>query len=267
LGRRGPAQAAFTNPEIKELGTLQNAEVFVHPDEACLDKLSQEDLDLRGDKALQRKIDIIQTYAGDPVNGKPHKIILRFLVSPIEILRDVNNKVKGLRLEKNTLTRTEAGTLQPMGTGFIEEVHAGLVFHSIGYRGIPLPDIPFNKDWGVIPNKKGRVTNQENDEIIHGLYTAGWIKRGPTGVIGTNKLDASKTVKCMLEDVDKGIYLTPSQTLAKAAEQMVRNRQPDYVIFKDWLHLDQIELSRGMAKDRPRVKFTVIDEMLSEVDE
>jgi ferredoxin--NADP+ reductase len=175
-------------------------------------------------------------------------------------------QVTGIRLVRNKLTRTEAGTLRPKQMDQIEEIPVGLVFHSIGYRGLPLPGIPFNESWGVIANKNGRVFEPENQIPIVGLYTAGWIKRGPSGVIGTNKLDASETVMCMLEDIENGLILDPPFPEAVSAEEMVRQRQPEYIYFDEWLHLDQIEIERGKEEDRPRSKFTVIDEMLSEVD-
>jgi ferredoxin--NADP+ reductase len=126
--------------------------------------------------------------------------------------------------------------------------------------------VPFNESWGVIANKKGRVLDLENDSPIPGLFTAGWIKRGPSGVIGTNRLDASETVHCMLEDFKNGVTLDPERPDPIAAEEMVRMRQPEYIIFEEWLELDQLEVERGNEKDRPRVKFTEIDAMLSEVD-
>jgi ferredoxin--NADP+ reductase len=187
-------------------------------------------------------------------------------VSLEEIYGNDNRKVTGIRLVKNELTKTEAGTLRPKPTGETEEIPVGLVFHSIGYRGLPLPGVPFNESWGVIANQKGRVIALENDTPLPGLYTAGWIKRGPSGVIGTNKLDASETVKCMLEDFEKGLVLEPAQPDAAAAEEMVRQRQPEYLIFDEWLELDQLEVERGKEKDRPRLKFTVINEMLRAVD-
>ncbi|HBY06714.1 MAG TPA: NADP oxidoreductase [Chloroflexi bacterium] len=266
LGRRGPAQAAFTSPEIKELGQLEDTAVFVPPDEAELDPLSQADLDQRHDQASQRKVELIQEYAGLPRDGKSRQIILRFLVSPEEILGDASGQVVAIRLVKNTLTKTEAGTLRPQETDQSEEIPVELVFHSIGYRGVPLPGVPFNERWGVIPNQNGRILDPQKNESLPGLYTAGWIKRGPSGVIGTNKLDASDTVKCMLADLEQGIAINPSNPQADAAEEMIRQRQPEYIVFDDWLHLDQIEVDRGEEENRPRVKFTDIDEMLGEVD-
>jgi ferredoxin/flavodoxin---NADP+ reductase len=266
LGRRGPAQAAFTSPEIKELGQLEYTDVVVLPEEAKLDPLSQADVNMRGDQATLRKVELIQAYANgqDPVRAR--QIILRFLVSPVEIVGDENGQVTGIRVAKNKLTKTEAGTLRSQKIDQFEEIPVGLVFHSIGYRGLPLPGVPFNENWGVIPNQDGRVLDSDSDVPIPGIYTAGWIKRGPSGVIGTNKLDASETVKCMLEDLENGILLDPPLPDASDAENMVRQRQPEFIVFDEWLHLDEIELSRGIEKDRPRVKFTVVDEMLSEVD-
>jgi ferredoxin--NADP+ reductase len=266
LGRRGPAQAAFTNPELKELGQLEEATVHVLPEEAKLDPLSQADLDQRHDQATMRKVEMIQDYAKNPSEEKSRQIHLRFLVSPEEIYGNDDRKVTGIRLVKNELGKTEAGTLRPRPTGETEEIPVGLVFHSIGYRGLPLQGIPFNESWGVIANKKGRVIALESDEPLPGIYTAGWIKRGPSGVIGTNKLDASETVKCMLEDFEKGLVLNPADPDAAAAEEMVRRLQPEYIIFDEWLELDQLEVDRGKEKDRPRLKFTAINDMLKAVD-
>ncbi len=266
LGRRGPAQAAFTNPELKELGQMEVADMVVLPEEAELDPFSQADLDERHDQATLRKVEMIQDYANAQLAGKPRQIALRFLVSPVEIIGGDTGRVVGIRLIKNTLIKTEAGTLRPQKTDQVEEIPVDLVFHSIGYRGLPLPDVPFNEKWGVITNKDGRVLDPEKDAPIPGLYTAGWIKRGPSGVIGTNKLDASETVKCMLEDFENGILIDPPAPDPASAEEMIRQRQPEYVMFSEWLHLDHLELELGKEKDRPRVKFTVIDDMLSEVD-
>ena len=137
------------------------------------------------------------------------------------------------------------------------------MFRSVGYRGVPLPGVPFNDSWGVILNDKGRVLDPDTKQPIVGEYTAGWIKRGPTGVIGTNKPDAAETVECMFEDLALGAVLEPAHPEAAAAEALVRQRQPSYFSYADWLKLDAIEVSRGRAQGRPRVKLTSIDEMLA----
>lgn len=266
LGRRGPAQAAFTNPEIKELGQLEDTDVYVLPDEAALDPLSQADLEERRDKATMRKVELIHEYTNRIIERKSRRIIMRFLVSPVAIHGNEDGQVTGIRLAKNRLTQTEAGTLRPKSTDEFEEISVGMVFHSIGYRGIALPNVPFNNDWGVISNKEGRIIDTETNKQMPGLYTAGWIKRGPSGVIGTNKLDASETVNCMLEDFESGVLLDPPYPKAKAAMEMIRERQPKYINFDEWLNLDQVEIERGKEKGRPRIKFTDIDDMLSEID-
>jgi ferredoxin--NADP+ reductase len=266
LGRRGPAQAAFTNPEIKELGHLEETNVVVLPEEAELDPLSQTALSQQHDQTVLRKVELIQDYAKGYQIKKSRQITIRFLVSPEVIYSNENGEVKGIKIAKNELIQTEAGTLRPQKTSQTEEIPVGLVFHSIGYRGLPLPGVPFNKKWGVIANKDGRILDPNNDKSIPGLYTAGWIKRGPSGVIGTNKLDAAETVKCMLEDLKNGILIDPPYPSSSRAEKMIRECQPEYILFDEWLHLDKLEIARGKEKNRPRLKFTQVDEMLTAVD-
>jgi ferredoxin--NADP+ reductase len=197
------------------------------------------------------------------VGGKSKTLTVRFLVSPVELIGDESGHVKAVRMVKNELRATEAGTLRPRPTDQYEELQVDLVFRSIGYRGVPLPGVPFHDSWGVILNQEGRVLDAETREPVTGEYTAGWIKRGPSGVIGTNKPDALETVKCMLEDVRIGITLDPSAPGAAAAEELVRQRQPNYVSYADWLRLDEMELARGAEEGRPRVKFTSVEAMLA----
>ncbi|MCB0192843.1 MAG: FAD-dependent oxidoreductase [Anaerolineae bacterium] len=263
LGRRGPAQAAFTNPEIKELGELEDTEITVPLEEAKLDPLSQKELDKSQDRATLKKVGIIQEYAEREPAGKSRKLILRFLVSPVELIGDEAGKVKAMRLVKNELYETEYGTLRPTTTDQFEEIPVGLIFRSVGYRGIPLPDIPFQERWGVIHNELGRVTDPETHEQVTGLYTAGWIKRGPSGIIGTNKPCAVETVTLMLEDMAAGKTFTPAHPEVEAVEKFIAERQPKYVSYEDWLKLDEIETKSGSDLGRPRVKLTSVEEMLA----
>jgi ferredoxin/flavodoxin---NADP+ reductase len=262
LGRRGPAQAAFTTPEIKELGEMEDSDVTVPVAESVLDDLSQASL-ADADRATQRKIEIINSYGGRTSSGKSRMLTVRFLVSPTELMGDENGRVTAMRLIKNELYATDSGSIRPRATEQSEEIPVGLVFRSIGYRGVPLPGVPFNDSWGVIMNEQGRVIKVDSGETVVGEYTAGWIKRGPSGVIGTNKPDATETVELMLADVANGVHLAPSQPAATAAEAFVRSVQPDVVSYDDWLYLDELEVSRGEAIGRPRLKFTIIDEMVS----
>ncbi len=262
LGRRGPAQAAFTTPEIKELGEMQDADIFVLPEEAELDVLSEELLASSADRGTARKVQIIQSYADNKPSGKSVEIILRFLVSPVEMYGDENGRLTGMRLVHNELYATEAGSLRPRATKEFEDIEAGLAFRSVGYRGVPLPGVPFNDSWGVILNEDGRVIDPESGKPVLGEYTAGWIKRGPSGVIGTNKPDALETVEKMMDDLAKGQLLDPIYPDADAAEELVRLRQPNYFTFADWEKLDALEVANGEALGRPRLKFTTIEAML-----
>lgn len=195
--------------------------------------------------------------------GKAKQLILRFLVSPVELIGDENGHVKQMRLVHNILYATDAGSLRSKPTDQFETLDVGLVFRSIGYRGVPLPGVPFNDSWGVIPNAGGRVLDPATHEPLLGQYTTGWIKRGPTGVIGTNKPDAAETVDNMIADARTGRVLSPTQATAAAVEALVRDRQPDVVTFADWQRLNTLELSRGKEQGRPRVKFTSVADMLA----
>jgi ferredoxin--NADP+ reductase len=263
LGRRGPAQAAFTNPEVKELGELEDADVTAVAEEVELDELSRAAMERAGDRATQKKVDLLQEYARRPSRGKRRRLILRFLVSPVELLDDGTGAVGGIRLVRNKLYATDTGTLQPKPTGEFEDLPVGLVFRSVGYKGVPLSGVPFNEKWGVILNEKGRVLDADSKQAVVGEYTAGWIKRGPTGVIGTNKPDAAETVACMLEDLAHDRYLRPTAPSRDAADRLVRDRQPRCFSYDDWLKLNELEVRRGKETGRPRVKFTDIEAMLA----
>jgi ferredoxin/flavodoxin---NADP+ reductase len=263
LGRRGPAQAAFTNPEVRELGELPGADVVAMPDEAELDPLSLTEIEKSGDRGTRKKVEILREYARRMPLGKPRTLIIRFLVSPVAIHGGENGEVTGLRVVRNELHATAAGTLQARPTERFEELSVGLVFRSVGYRGVPIPGVPFHDAWGVILNDKGRVLEPDSREPRLGEYAAGWIKRGPTGVIGTNKPDAAETVASMVEDLSRDRVLSPSEAERGAALSLVCQRQPQYISWADWQRLDALEVARGRASGRPRVKFTRVEEMLA----
>jgi ferredoxin--NADP+ reductase len=263
LGRRGPAQAAFTNPEIRELGELPGADVTARADEVEPDPLSRAELERSGDRGTLKKVEILREYARRVPAGKPRTLTIRFLVSPVALLADESGGIAGVRLVHNELSATAAGTLQARPTDRFEELPAGLVFRSVGYRGVPIPGVPFHDAWGVILNDKGRVLEPESREPRAGEYVAGWIKRGPTGVIGTNKPDAAETVACMVEDAGRGRLLAPAEPDAAAVLALVRQRQPQWISWADWQRLDALETDRGRATGRPRVKFTRVQEMLA----
>lgn len=265
LGRRGSAQAAFTNPEIKELGEMEDADIIVSQADANPDALSAESLKTNGDRSAIRNVEILQEYAKREPTGKSRKIIMRFLVSPVEIIGD--EKVEAIKVVKNELYLNERGVLRPRATDQFETIPVDMVFRSVGYRGVALPDVPFYERWGTIPNDKGRVMaeHESTDQVI-GDYVVGWIKRGPSGIIGTNKPDSIETANMFLEDLSAGKVLQPENTSTEAVVELVKSRKPNYVTFADWEKLDEIELKRGEETGRSRVKFTSIDDMLDALD-
>jgi ferredoxin--NADP+ reductase len=192
LGRRGPAQAAFTNPEVRELGEMVDADVFVDPADCELDELSRAYLDSdEADMTARKNVDIFTEFSQREPEDKRRRIVLRFLSSPVEIQGD--GKVERIIIGRNELQKDDSGRVRAVDTGEREEIECGLVFRSIGYRGIPLDGIPFDSERGVIRNEGGRVLDEEGAQV-EGQYVVGWIKRGPSGVIGTNKKDAQETI-------------------------------------------------------------------------
>ncbi|MGH2631818.1 MAG: FAD-dependent oxidoreductase [Tepidiformaceae bacterium] len=266
LGRRGPAQAAFTNPEIKELSELADCDVIVQPAEMALDDISKEAVAEANDRALDRKVELLQSFAGREPVGRMRRLFLRFLVSPVALEDDGTGHVGGMRLVRNRLLRSETGTISAEATGVFEEIRTGLVFRSVGYRGAQLSGVPFQDRWGVILNAHGRVLDPETNAPIPGEYVTGWIKRGPSGVIGTNKPDSAETVQLMVEDAEAGRTFQPDPAAGDPEHGLIRLRQPRCVSFGDWCKLDAMELERGRECSRPRVKFTSVDEMLKALD-
>ena len=261
LGRRGPAQAAFSLPELKELGKMHDAQVRVLPEEVALDELTKKYMADNPDSTVEKKVETLQALAEAADEGKSRDLIIRFLVSPTQIT-EKDGCVAGIDIIHNELYKTDDGTLRPRATEKSEHLDCGLVFRSVGYQGVALEGVPFHSRWAVIPNEKGRVTDDKTHEQLVGEYCAGWIKRGPTGLIGTNKGDAIETVECMLEDVQSGKLLNPEHPDADAAEKFVRERQPAFFSYDHWQSLDAHELNLGKELGRPRVKLTTIESML-----
>jgi ferredoxin--NADP+ reductase len=163
---------------------------------------------------------------------------------------------------RNELHRDESGAIRPRDSGEREEIEAGLVLRSIGYKGIGTEGVPYDERRGVIPNQGGRVVDPAAGDPIPGQYAVGWIKRGPSGVIGTNKKDAQETVEHLFEDLDADRMPAPRRADAAAIEELLRERQPDFVSFEGWQAIDAAEQERGKPQGRPRVKFCRIEEMV-----
>ena len=251
LARRGPLQAAFTNPELLEMGVLERADLEVVGGE--LDELSAVALE-EADKTRRRNVEILQEYAARPKTGKPITVRFRFLASPVELLGDENGNVRGVKIEKNAIVARDDGSLAARGSGTFDEIPAQLVFRSIGYTGRPVGDIPFDERRGLIRNEGGRVTDPDGTHHV-GEYVSGWIKRGPSGVIGTNKKDSQDTVNKILEDVATGRINEP---VSDDIEALIATHAPDAVTWEGWRAIDAIETAAGgeSAPARPRVKLT-----------
>src|SRR3954463_3875011 len=261
LGRRGPAQAAFTNPEVRELGEMANADIDVDETEMELDELSREWLDSDdADPTNRRNVDIFTDFSQREPEGKKKRIVMRFLRSPVEIQGD--GKVERIVIGKNELQRDESGRIRAVVPGERETIECGPVLRSIGYKGIPIDGLPFDDGRGLIHNDGGRV-HDGSGEQVPGLYAVGWIKRGPSGVIGTNKKDAQETVDNIFADLESGAIPEPELPGDRGAiESLLAGRKPDHVPFEGWQAIDAAEVEAGKPHGRPRVKLCRTDEMV-----
>ncbi|MGH2875176.1 MAG: FAD-dependent oxidoreductase [Solirubrobacteraceae bacterium] len=257
LGRRGPAEAAFTNPELRELGELERADVIVDPEQ--LEGIAPPE-----DITKRKNVEILREYSQRQPEGKSHRLELRFLRSPVEILGDgENGPVTGVRVALNRLDETQDGRVRALPTGEEEVIECGLVLRSIGYRGLPLAGIPFDERRGLIRNEGGRVVCDEG--TCRGEYVVGWIKRGPSGVIGTNKKDAADTVARILEDAEAGMLRKPDPALAEpeAVASWLAELVPEVVTWSAWEAIDAHESALGEPAGRPRVKLVRLAELVS----
>jgi ferredoxin/flavodoxin---NADP+ reductase len=263
LGRRGPAQAAFTNPELLELGELKRADVIVSPAEVELDPVSARWLEEQGDRTARRNVEVLTEYSQREPSGKSHRIELRFLRSPVEVLGDGDSgATSGLRVVRNRIEPDDSGNLRAVATAEQQVIDCGLVLRSIGYRGRPLPSVPFDERRGLIRNDGGRVTD-EDGQPLPGEYVVGWIKRGPSGVIGTNKKDATDTITKLVDDAERGRLNEPLASDPEAIDAWLRARVPALVSWAGWQTIDRHETSAGEPHGRPRVKLVRVPEMLA----
>jgi ferredoxin--NADP+ reductase len=253
LGRRGPAQAAYTNPELRELAELEAADVIVDPAEVELDEHSSAFLE-SGEAGVtaRRNVEIVADYAQRGRTGKPKRIVLRFLASPVEIVGD--ERVEGVRIVRNELVTGPGAGLQARATGETEFIEAGLVLRSIGYRGTRISGVPFDERRATIHNDRGRVTDPDSGAPLPGIYTAGWIKRGPSGVIGTNKKCAQETVNLLLEDLAAGRLPEPRADHDGLLVGLVE-RGLKVVDYEGWEAIDAHERALGEPHGRPRIKL------------
>jgi ferredoxin--NADP+ reductase len=250
LGRRGPVQAAWTSTELGEMGELAGADVVVDPHELDLDPTSAAELE-GASNVVRRNMEILRDLAAREPTGRARTVRLRFRSSPTAILG--GERVEAIEIARNELEPDGHGSVRAVATDDRETIECGIVFRSVGYRGVALPDVPFDERSGTIPNEDGRVAP--------GLYCAGWIKRGPTGVIGTNKKDATETVEHLLADARAGML--PGRSADGTIDELLAGRDVDVVMYAGWEAIDGVERSRGEEQGRPRVKLASWDELLA----
>jgi ferredoxin/flavodoxin---NADP+ reductase len=256
IGRRGPAQAKFTHPELRELGNLADCDPIVDPRDLELNPASREELADRSNRAAIKSYEVLQEFAARPPPTRHRRCHIDFLKIPIELIGDA--RLERVLLMRNRLVG-EASRQVAQETGEVEELACGVLFRSIGYRGVAIAGVPFDAARGVIPNRDGRVIDAGN--VVPGLYVTGWIKRGPTGIIGTNREDSVLTVNAILADLphlDAGAKPGADRVKALLESSGIR-----VVSYADWQQIDAAEIRRGEQAAKPREKFTRLEEMLN----
>lgn len=259
IGRRGPAQAKFTHVELRELGELADCDAVVDPEDLKVNPESEAELGDKRNRTAIKNMEVLREFAMRAPSNKRRRCYLRFLESPVELRGQ--GKLERLILVKN---RLEGEPFQQVAreTGETLELQCGLLFRSIGYRGVPMPGLPFDDRRGVVSNQDGRITDAAG-KPLPGLYCAGWIKRGPTGIIGTNRADSVATVRALLADVQQKIIDASRKPGAEKTYPLLKKRGVRVLSYPDWLKIDAAEIKRGESCGKPREKFTLVEEMLA----
>jgi len=261
IGRRGPAQAKFTPKELREFGELADCDAVVDASELELNNASRKEVEEKTNIGSKKIYDLFKDYStrpqsGQATSGKARRCHFQFLRSPIELLGDP--KLKGVKIEYNELSG-DPFKQSARGSGKTYELETGILFRSIGYRGIAINGVPFHDSWGIFPNVDGRIT--DNDEIVPQFYTAGWIKRGPSGIIGTNRACSVATINSLLSDLEK-LDSPGSKAGADMLYSLLDSRKVRYLNYQEWKKIDAVEVERGQPKGKPREKVTYVKEML-----
>jgi len=261
VARRGPVQAACTTPELRELGELEGVDVVVDPRDLELDAASEAELAAMEDRNPAKNLEVLRGWAARPLTGAKRRVVLHFNASPVAL--HGTERVERMTIVRNRLESDGRGGVRAVPTDETRDLPVGLVFRSVGYKGVGLPSIPFDERRGVVPNIHGHVVEAAGSETtVPGLYVAGWIKRGPQGVIGTNKQCATDTVQQLVADAAAGAIPRVDGS-ASSIDTLLAERGVRVTSWSDWQRLDQVEQERGAALGRPRCKLTAIEEMLA----
>ena len=262
IARRGPMQAAFDNTSTRVIPRLSGAVALVDPDELKLEQETRMILEQTREQRIINNLKFLDAISKNRASPDLRNIYFLFRRTPLEIYASKKNIAGGLRMVKNELFQDEFGSLKSRATDVAENLEAGLVIRSIGYQLKPLPDVPFDVRQGVIANDDGRVISIETRDICPGEYVTGWAKRGPTGVIGTNKPDAMATVRYLLEDFQNKTAGVGDEPQSQRVMDLLKSKKLVFVPFEDWKILDKAELEEGKKKAKPREKITTVEEML-----
>jgi ferredoxin/flavodoxin---NADP+ reductase len=258
VGRRGPAQVKFTHSELRELGELADCDPVIDPRDLVLNRASQQELADRSNRAAMKSYEVLREFAARPAPTRRRRCHIVFLKSPLELVGA--DRLQRVLLMRNRLTG-EPGHQIAEPTGEIEQIPCGLLFRSVGYRGVAIGGVPFDNRRGVIPNRDGRVV--DGSTISRGLYVAGWIKRGPSGIIGTNREDSVLTVNAIFADL-RSLDASPKHATDRVGV-LLQHRGVRVVSYADWQTICAAEVERGKAAGKPREKFTRLEEMLDAV--
>ena len=256
LGRRGPEQASFTPPELKEFGEMEDVDPIVAPEELAGCVIPET-----ANTQQEKNLKILQSYAARQHGGKAKKLHLRFLVSPTEIIADADGKVAGLVLEKNRLEVQPDGTVSARGTGATEVLEAGMVLTAIGFAAKRIAGVPYDEKARVIANEDGRVVDPVSRSVIANEYVVGWARTGPQGLIGPHKTASAHVVEHMIAD---GAGLEARELPERETiDSLLRQRGVQIVSFSDWKRLDEVEVARGERRGAPRDKIVDVGAMLA----
>ncbi|OBI60824.1 NADP oxidoreductase [Mycolicibacterium fortuitum] len=254
IGRRGPLQATFTTLELRELGDMEGlGDVDVVLDPADFAGITDDDLEAAG-KTVKQNIKVLRKYIDEPPREAKRRIVFRFCTSPIELRGE--DRVESIVLGRNELVHDDNGRVVAKDTGEREELPVQLVVRAVGYRGVPTPGLPFDERSGTIPHTDGRIDGSRNE------YVVGWIKRGPSGVIGSNKKDSQDTVDTLLADLAAGGVDERTAELGDELAQWLLDHQPKLVTGEHWRLIDAHERAAGEPTGRPRVKLASVAELL-----
>jgi ferredoxin/flavodoxin---NADP+ reductase len=257
LARRGPAQVAFDQSELEDIAKLDGVSVVIDP------RVVEAEIPRLGELApkARKNLEYMRSLAHAEQSTSERRLRLEFLASPVEVLGDDEMRVHGVRVERNELVRSAAG-VSARGTGVMFEIPTGIVFRSVGYQGLPLTGVPFDPKASIIPNLDGRVTDGPGGAVLPGVYAVGWIRRGPTGVIGTNKADARDVAERLIEDVPSLLPRSPDARSHRAVDALLATRKIRVATFRDWGVIDRIELDEGRDRGKIREKFATVEQML-----